>query len=484
MSLASAPPAPQRAVAALRVALVVGFAVAVVLHGWVCDDAFIILRVVRNLLAGDGLVWNVGERVQVVTSPAWLWLLSAAQALTGEGFFTTIAVSAACSAAAVWLVTRDTTPWRAVAFVAAWLGSRAAFDFSSSGLEPPLLFLVLALLLDAARADASPARLGWLFALALCVRLDAALLTGPWVAWALWRRSGSLRWTHLAPALLLAAWFGFALVYFGSPWPNTAVAKLSGGVPRATLVSQGAWYVVDCLRRDAWTALVLCLGLVAGARRDGLPRAMAVGLGLHVAYVVWIGGDFMSGRFLAPAFFLALALLTPLALPERPSVRAALGVAGLLALASSLGPWANAAWFHDVVDERRFYLRCCSVEFVGLSPDKVGQGVELPAPTDGVVVGTAIGLVGYRAAPGVHVVDTYALADAFLARQPVVHWRVGHGARDVPAQYVESVRRGENVLPPGPAHALLDDVWQVTRGPLFTAERWRAITRLHGLGGP
>ena len=35
---------------------------------FVHDDAYITLRYVRNLLAGDGLVWNPGERVEGYTS--------------------------------------------------------------------------------------------------------------------------------------------------------------------------------------------------------------------------------------------------------------------------------------------------------------------------------------------------------------------------------------------------------------------------------
>ena len=38
-------------------------AVVLVRCAWISDDAYISLRVVLNLLAGRGLVWNVGERV-------------------------------------------------------------------------------------------------------------------------------------------------------------------------------------------------------------------------------------------------------------------------------------------------------------------------------------------------------------------------------------------------------------------------------------
>ena len=38
----------------------------VVWNAWVCDDAFITLRTVDNLVHNRGLTWNPGERVQVI----------------------------------------------------------------------------------------------------------------------------------------------------------------------------------------------------------------------------------------------------------------------------------------------------------------------------------------------------------------------------------------------------------------------------------
>lgn len=42
---------------------------------WIADDGLIVLRTVRNLLAGNGPVFNQGERVEANTSTAWTYLL-------------------------------------------------------------------------------------------------------------------------------------------------------------------------------------------------------------------------------------------------------------------------------------------------------------------------------------------------------------------------------------------------------------------------
>ncbi len=44
-------------------------------HRWMADDAFIDVRVVNNVLAGHGPVYNVGERVEAYTNPLWVLLL-------------------------------------------------------------------------------------------------------------------------------------------------------------------------------------------------------------------------------------------------------------------------------------------------------------------------------------------------------------------------------------------------------------------------
>ena len=46
-------------------------------YRWVQEDAFINFRIIGNLLAGHGPVYNVGERVEVYSDPLWLFLLAA-----------------------------------------------------------------------------------------------------------------------------------------------------------------------------------------------------------------------------------------------------------------------------------------------------------------------------------------------------------------------------------------------------------------------
>jgi hypothetical protein len=46
------------------------------IYRWVDEDAFIDFRMIDNLLAGHGLVYNLGERVEVDSDPLWIFTLA------------------------------------------------------------------------------------------------------------------------------------------------------------------------------------------------------------------------------------------------------------------------------------------------------------------------------------------------------------------------------------------------------------------------
>jgi arabinofuranosyltransferase len=43
---------------------------------WIADDGLIVARTVRQILAGNGPVFNRGDRVEADTSVLWTWLLA------------------------------------------------------------------------------------------------------------------------------------------------------------------------------------------------------------------------------------------------------------------------------------------------------------------------------------------------------------------------------------------------------------------------
>ncbi|MCC7008741.1 MAG: hypothetical protein IT184_07985 [Acidobacteria bacterium] len=476
---------------------------------WVSDDAFITLRTIDNAVNGFGLRWNIAERVQTYTHPAWLLVLLPFYAITREPYFTTLAVQAALSLATVFVLLRyvATATGRAAVAAAVLISSKAMTDFSTSGLENPLSHAALLATFLAWRNGGR--HRPWLVALASSVvvlcRLDLLLLIGPLL---IWIASTSLRttWRPLALGLSpLLAWEAFAVVYYGTPVPNTALAKVATGIPAIDLVRQGGRYWWATFVIDPVTvAAIVGAALVVMARRRG-GAAFAAGSLLYAGYLVRVGGDFMSGRFLTP--LLCWSLLAAIGLPpvgtnrrRRPAwlVPAALaalivatGLAGARTAPLSSGPRfgqgdPDVMDVDGVVDERRFYFQTLGLgaQLRGAGLDhhpwvQAGKAARLRNAGANVAVAGNVGLFGYHAGPGVHVIDRNALCDPLLARLPArTPWRIGHFTRDVPAGYVDTIRQHTNVIADPGIHALYDRVAIVTRGSVWTAARWRSIAAL------
>src|SRR4051812_36055552 len=298
-------------------AAVLLFLVILARTAWICDDAYITFRAVDNFIHGYGPVWNITERVQAFTHPLWFAILSVACLVTREPYFTAIGLSLLSSIAAVsvlaWRIAESTAT--ALLGVLALTLSKAFVDYSSSGLENPLSHLLLAVFL--AILWTTPAderrlsRLVFVGSLVVVNRPDLGLLVGPAMV------SESLRqndWRAVARAALaawpLVAWEAFSLVYYGFPFPNTAYAKLATGIPGSELRAQGLTYIVDLLHNDRVAVVVLAWGFIASLTiRLSRNWPLAAGLAAYTLYVVWIGGDFMSGRFFtAPILWAPFAL--------------------------------------------------------------------------------------------------------------------------------------------------------------------------------
>ncbi len=94
-------------------------------------------------------------------------------------------------------------------------------------------------------------------------------------------------------------------------------------------------------------------------------------------------------------------------------------------------------------------------------------------------------MFGFYAGPDKHIVDINTLADPLLARLPIPAdraFRIGHYERDVPAGYLESLAAGANLICDPGIRELYGQIALVTRGPIWSRERWAAIWSLNSGG--
>ncbi|WP_263977317.1 hypothetical protein [Streptomyces albus] len=267
-------------------------------HRWTNDDALIYTRAVRQILAGNGPVFNVQERAESSTGTLWQWLLAAGGALPGVSDPLRLAVALGLLlTVAGYLLALDGTrrmlrihrPAGALlpAGVLVLLPLCATWDYATSGLETGLSFAYLGgawWLLVRARtlraASEAPAGRGrpalapTAFALGLgpLVRPDLALVSGVFLAalWLLWRPPlrTTLGWAGAAAALP-CAYEIFRAGYYGVLVPLPALAKEASGTQW-----QFGW---DYLRNTLdpyllWIPLSLLAGYI-GYRAYGVCRA-------------------------------------------------------------------------------------------------------------------------------------------------------------------------------------------------------------------
>lgn len=510
----------------IRISLFVIFFLAVLHSAWLSDDSFITLRTVLNFLHGYGPVFNIDERVQAYTHPLWFLILSGAAWLSPYIFATTFCVAIIISCITFWLfLTRiPVNFWMGVIAALGLILSKAYIDFSTSGLENPLShLLVLCLVLCAIHKRIRT--YFFLCGLLYLTRVDLCLIVLPLSLFLFFKPRDSLAtklqkpvsrdvrtmdgrelkgmdaWSQETSSAAEPKWFLnliilitlpilwtlFSLYYYGLSFPNTAYAKLHTGISHFQYFYQGLLYLLDSLRRDPITLCVIVTGIITGFSNDTLCRRLSYGILLYLLYIFYIGGDFMSGRFLTTPLLLASIQIARLPWKKttfRFIACSVLLLGGVNISSTLLSPLSyKVAKFHyGIADERGYYFQryglLTAPYRLFIRPNWVERKPRILFQKCG-----GLGTYGLSAGPSAFIIDICGLTDPLLSHLPIEkkkrHWRIGHFRRAIPEGYVNSIIHNQNVIVDPQLHAYYDNIRLITRGELNDPRRLQEIIRFN-----
>lgn len=367
------------------------------------DDLYIYLRMVANVLSGQGWGFNPGEAVNVASSPGWFLVLLGLGAAGAGGTVAAQVVSASCWALAVRaidclgeLLAGDPRAGLAAALAVAadaWT-SRWLYSGMETGLAVAVVTWAAVLRLGSPPGSRGDRASGLLLAIAPLVRPE--LLVVSVAALVLDLLAGHRRRAFrdgMLLALVGVSWTAFSLATWGSAVPQTMVAKGSLGARNiGALAAAGRVLLVIASTQGIALFLAAATAATRGRRGGGALRDaarwffLALGLAL-LAYATRHVRVYT--RYVLPLAAPLVALgFAGLAAWSRERGRRG-GVVLGLALAATLAANALLAGVR-VIPRTRAYARSMATFVVPLA-----ERIDRELPPGAVVATPNIGVLGY-----------------------------------------------------------------------------------------
>ncbi|MEW6412412.1 MAG: hypothetical protein AB1483_08055 [Candidatus Zixiibacteriota bacterium] len=400
---------------------------AVLIYAWFCyqlnytqDDAYISYRYVANFLNGDGLVYNVGERIEGFTNFGWVMYLLLWGAIGLPYIIISKLTGIVFGAATIVLTyklarqlfTPESPNSHFFAMIAAYLvaANQSLAYWSVSGLETSTFgfFALLSLHLYLRR---SWLLIGSLLA-SVMLRPEGALVAGMLVllGWIDGREAAifALKCAGIA-AMLFVPVIGFKLLYYGSVLPNPFYAKVSFSQER---LYDGFEYAARFFKHYGFFGLGLIVPAVFYRRLTDVGRAVLLFSLFYTVYVVLIGGDVLKvHRFFLPVFGSSAVLIVYVVslLVRDRSVTVQRAVAGAAAIVLVV---------LTVLLPREFVLTYNRLEKALTDKMAIIAGeLKKSDVSDFSVALSTIGIFGYELV-GHDIIDMVGLTDSTIARHP------------------------------------------------------------------
>ena len=483
------------------------FILLTLVHSWIGEDFLITVRSILNFIHGFGPVYNIGERVQSYTHPLWFFLMSGVIALTKEIFYSAILVSVLFSFLAVLLMSKahgfEKKPSYFTTFVLFITFSSAFMDYTSSGLENPLGYFLFSGLVWCFYKN-HYFYLPLIAALLFLTRYDYVFMFVPFLIFYLiqpkqWK--GKLVSFSISGFIVLS-WLVFSLYYYGSLFPSTYYAKTVTDIHETIYIFKNALnYYKATMIRDFLTFLpfIFCFIFMRSRFLDKKDKFLIFSVIPYLLYILWIGGDFMEGRFFAIPFFLTAPVFikclfrsykTFFVKPFRLIICALLmkmsysflfyrsfPIVEFFIGAKTYWPMNELEMF--TVDERAVFFEKPFnfnevTKQINESYEKWGHSKSFKS----TFICGGLGITGLIMGKGGHVVDYCGLSDFFIATlKPSYKFYPGHYHRRLPLGYMSTIlSKGKvNYICDKNIREHWENVKEKTREPPRLANLWKNL---------
>lgn len=441
---------------------------------WLGDDIFIAFRYVQNFVAGNGLVYNIGERVEGFTDFLWIMLISLFAKLHFDVMNVSImlGIFSSLGTLIIFTVIGFKLCKSKNAFILPFITLALALNYdynvwATSGLETSFYSFLLSMTFyiyffsgftDRKRFIIS----GTFLNLAMMTRPDAMLIlvgvNGLMILYHLLQKTAirsvisTLLLFNLALIIVYIPYFIWRYQYYGFIFPNTYYDKLGG----ESLFSKGFYYLWLYFKPHFTSFLILLLPpfvfwpiLKKGPAleqlklylRDRSNAAFVTCILVIYAYllvfVAKVGGDFMHARFIIPiAPFMYYIILH--AFTQLVSLRNLNIVLSVLLICSFIETQIRSKVFEktdetgktiitlnkDVADERYVYTKFYPIE------NEIKMGKALHTAFQGIDAKLLIrggqACMGYFA-NFTYIQEYHGLTDTLIAHSKIEHRsRIGH----------------------------------------------------------
>jgi hypothetical protein len=381
------------------------------------DDAYISFRYAANFLAGEGLVYNYGERVEGYTNFLWVMLLALFKGVFGFDYLYVSRFFGVAAGATIFYLLylllkhhwERVPPTLMIALAAALLLNQSLPYWAIASLETSAFacMALAAVVAEYRRPQLTPA----LLIMATLLRPEGAVVFGI-ILINRFIAERKLPWHYIlmyvVPLLPFAI---FKLTYYGSLFPNPYYAKSGVGLEYIQSGLEYLWYFT---RTVGVYGIVFLIPLFAIKRLWNQYSLLYLFVFIYVAYVVWVGGDVLKVyRFLVPVvpvlYYLFIVSLVELLSFVKLSRQGAYAVALLCIAGFSVASYSLSREHVRAYREAEIAI-VGKMHFVSTMLRKhMGPDFSLAAST--------IGMAGYQLL-GHRVIDMLGLTDAYIARNP------------------------------------------------------------------